>query len=303
MTNTGTLKPSASGETRLRLPDGRSVEVHQLAVADDTARTIVFCHAAPGAGTFDPAPEETATRSVGLIAVDRPGYGGSDALQPHEWLSVDRAADDMAAVLRDRGIERAGVAGWSAGGRVALALAARHPELVDRVAVVATPAPDEVVSWIPPQQRDALEALRGMPAAEVHAALSEQMAGLVPADPAAPDALSLIGGGPADQQVSSQADVRDRLVTMFREAFAQGATGMVADIAGYCLRPWGFEPDEVRQKALLVYGARDPIAGSKHGRWWQHELPNARLEMVPDAGHLVIVPMWKRVLSFLAPGR
>jgi pimeloyl-ACP methyl ester carboxylesterase len=303
MTNTRTLTHKQRSETMLRIAGGRTVAVHELAEADRGARTIVFCHPAPGAGTFDPDPAATAARHIRLIAVDRAGYGGSEALASGEWLSVDRGADDIAQVLREGGIEHVGVAGWSAGGRVALALAARHPDLVDRVAIIATPAPDEEVPWIPPPQRESLERLRGKGAYEVHAALTEQMGALVPSDPADPKAMGLVGHSPADERVLAQDEVRDRLVAMFEEAFAQGATGMVAEIAGYTLRPWGFEPRDVRQKALLVYGARDPLIGSKHGRWWQQQLPDARLEMVPDAGHLVVVPMWKRVLSFLAPSR
>ena len=58
------------------------------------------------------------------------------------------AADDLAGVLDCLPVERVGVVGWSAGGRVALALAARRPDLVDRVVVLATPAPDEEVPRI-----------------------------------------------------------------------------------------------------------------------------------------------------------
>ena len=193
------------------------------------------------------------------------------------------------------------VAGWSAGGRVALALAARHPDLVERVAVVATPAPDEEVPWIPAEQREGVEALRGKSADEVRAALTQAMGGLVPSSPADPHALDLIGGTKVDGPIVEREGVRDRLIDMIREAFVQGPVGMVTEIAGYTLRPWGFEPADVRQKALLVYGGADPQLPSRHGRWWQEHLPDARLEMVPGVGHLVIVPMWKRVLSFLAP--
>jgi pimeloyl-ACP methyl ester carboxylesterase len=52
----------------------------------------------------------------------------------------------------------------------------------------------------------------------------------------------------------------------------------------------------------LLYGSVDPVAGSRHGAWWQKRLPNARLEVVPGAGHLLILPMWARTLSHLAPG-
>jgi len=115
--------------------------------------------------------------------------------------------------------------------------------------------------------------------------------------------MSLLGRSPADEEALKIPGAAERLASMLRAAFAQGATGMAADIAGYCLQPWGFEPAEVKAKALCLYGSKDPIAGSRHGAWWQKNLPQARLEMVPGAGHLLIFPMWQRVLSFLAPSR
>ena len=90
---------------------------------------------------------------------------------------------------------------------------------------------------------------------------------------------------------------------MLRAAFAQGARGLAADIAGYCLQPWGFQSEVVRAETLLLYGARDPLAEPRHGRWWESRLPDARLEIVPGAGHLLVIPMWARVLSHLAPDR
>jgi pimeloyl-ACP methyl ester carboxylesterase len=236
-----------------------------------------------------------------LLAPDRPGYGGSQPVVSGQWASVERAADDIAQILGQLAIDRVSVAGWSAGGRIALALAARHPELVERVAVVATPAPDDAVPWVPTEQRRDLEALRGKPPDAVHAALAHAMGGLVPADPAGPDAFGLVGATQIDAPILEREGVRDRLTEMIREAFVQGPAGMAADIAGYALQPWGFEPGDVRQKTLLVYGGADSQLPSRHGRWWQQQLPDARLEMVPNVGHLVIVPMWKRLLSFLAP--
>jgi hypothetical protein len=69
------------------------------------------------------------------------------------------------------------------------------------------------------------------------------------------------------------------------------------------LQPWGFEPEAVQAKTLLLYGSRDPLAGPQHGRWWYSRLPNASLEVVPGAGHLLVVPMWARALSHVSPDR
>ena len=114
------------------LDGGRQVAIHRLAEGD-TGRTLVLCHAAPGAGAFDPEPEQTWARGVTLLATDRPGYGQSDPLPAGKWPTVAAAADALAAVLDRLARGPASVAGWSAGGRVALALAARRPDLVDRL--------------------------------------------------------------------------------------------------------------------------------------------------------------------------
>jgi pimeloyl-ACP methyl ester carboxylesterase len=88
---------------------------------------------------------------------------------------------------------------------------------------------------------------------------------------------------------------------MLHEAFRQGGTGLAADLAAV-LSPWGFDLGQVAAKTLLLYGARDPVVGPRHGKWYQPRLPNARYEQSPDAGHLVILPTWRRALAHLAPG-
>lgn len=263
---------------------------------------VLFCHIAPGSGAFDPDPEVTAARGVRLITVDRPGYGSSDPVGD-EFASVGLVADDAVAVLEDvlAPGATAGVVGWSAGGRVAMAVAARRPDLVSGVAVIGTPAPDEEVSWIPEENKAGIEALRGAQAADAHAALTAAMGPWVESL-TGDDRFAVLGFGEADGAVLSQPGVADRLRAMVDETFAQGATGMVTDVAGYTLRPWGFEPSDVAAEVLLGYGADDPL-GEPHGRWWERALPKARLEVVPDVGHLVVVPFWRRALEHVTAGR
>lgn len=291
---------TASHVELIGVHEGRHLAIHRLADGD-TRRTVVLCHPAPGAGVFDPDPEQTLARGITLLAVDRPGYGQSEPLPATHWPSVSSAADDLATALDRAGSGPVGVAGWSAGGRVALALAARRPDLIDRVAIIGTPAPHEQVPWIPPEQQAMLDQLRGLPAETVRAALLQQLAALIPRDPGDSSALSLLAASDADDAALARPGARPRLARMLEAAFAQGATGLASDIAGYSLHPWGFALHEVQAKTLLLYGAKDPVAGTRHGTWWQKHLPNARLEVVPGAGHLLILTMWQRILSHLAP--
>lgn len=289
---------------RFVLEPGRRVSVHVARsgmVEAGRERFVVFCHSAPGAGDFDPDPELTRRKNVTLISVDRPGYGRSDPVRPGHWSTVSSAADDIAAVLDGMSVERVGVVGWSAGGRVALALAARRPDLVDRVVVVGTPAPDDAVPWLDAEQRVELERLRTESAEHAHAELERHLRSLVPADPFSGEALWLLAALTSDEPALRGAGVRDRLGRMLRTSFVQGAAGLAADIAGYSLQPWGFEPEQVGASTLLLYGTRDPLAGPRHGQWWKERLPDARLELVRD-GHLLVVPAWARALAHLAPG-
>jgi pimeloyl-ACP methyl ester carboxylesterase len=294
---------------RFVLESGRRIAVHftrTRAIWPDPEgarnrehRLVVFCHSAPGAGIFDPDPVQTHASKVTLMAVDRPGYGRSDPVATGRWSTVASAADDIASVLDSLDAGRVGVVGWSAGGRVALALAARRPDLVDRVVVAATPAPDEEVPWIDPQQRSELARLRKLAPADAQAELAARLGSLVPEDPFSGDALWLLAAVTSDEPALDTPGARDRLGEMLRAAFAQGTTGLAADIAGYCLQPWGFEPEAVEARTLLLYGSHDPLARPEHGRWWRERLPDAELEVVQGAGHLVLIPMWHRVLSHL----
>jgi pimeloyl-ACP methyl ester carboxylesterase len=284
--------------TEFRLLSGRVLGVTEFG-RRSSAKVVVLAHPAPGSSRFDPDPEVTDRRNVRLIAVDRPGYGTSELLADGGPGTVTDVASDIAEYLASQGITRVGAVGWSAGGRVSAGLAAVYPALVDRLAVIATPAPDEEVPWVGAENRDRLAALSAMSAPAAVAALGEQLASFVGARPSADVLLGMLSSDEADAQLREQA--RDRLAEMLDRAAMQGTTGMAADIVSYTLLDWGFDPASVAAKTLLLYGGADQITGA-HGRWYQKRIQQARLEMVKDVGHLLIVPMWDRILSHVAPG-
>ena len=297
------------------LRSGRRVGVTTL--GDPVAeRVVVFCHPAPGSSVFDPDPDESANRDVHIVSLDRPGYGSSDPWPFGTWPSIVRAADDIAEYIRDMkryegtiGVHRPptiGIAGWSAGGRVALAFAARHPDLVDRVAVVATPAPNEHVQWIPPELQKLSDELGHQPPDVASSRLSGMMQGqadaVLAADGEGAVPLDMLGAGPADAGALQRRGLHDRLGRMLIDAFRQGPVGVAGDVLSYTAQPWGFDPGDVQAKTLIIGGQADPIAGNAHAAWYQKAIPDARMEMVPGVGHLVIAQAWGRVLSHLAPG-
>jgi pimeloyl-ACP methyl ester carboxylesterase len=76
-----------------------------------------------------------------VIAYDARGHGRSTpAADPGDY-SYERLAQDLAAVLEDRGIDRALLAGASMGAHTAVRFALSHPERVSALAII-TPAFD-----------------------------------------------------------------------------------------------------------------------------------------------------------------
>lgn len=98
-----------------------------------TGKPLVTIHPVWGMANVFP----TLTRNRQLIALELQGHGRTaDIDRP---LSFEQEADDVAALLKHLGIERADFFGESNGGVVAMMMAVRYPELVDRVAIYASP--------------------------------------------------------------------------------------------------------------------------------------------------------------------
>src|SRR5258708_9593096 len=106
--------------------------------AKGRGRALLLLHAFPLNRTMWDAQVQALAASHQVIRFDCRGFGGSppgDAL-----LTMERIADDAAAVLDRLGISQAVVAGCSMGGYAALAFARRHPDRLRGLGLLATRA-------------------------------------------------------------------------------------------------------------------------------------------------------------------
>jgi len=71
-----------------------------------------------------------------VLSVDLPGFGWSQA--PAEAWGIEQYADLVRHLLDERGLASVVMLGHSFGGRIAIFLAARHPERVSRLILVAS---------------------------------------------------------------------------------------------------------------------------------------------------------------------
>ncbi len=110
-----------------------SVAIDGLTIHVDAAgegRPLVLLHGFTGSSD---TWRDLAGRLAGgyrTIAPDLVGHARSDAPEAVERYAIRRAAADLVALLRELGHERAAWLGYSLGGRVALQVAADHPQAV-----------------------------------------------------------------------------------------------------------------------------------------------------------------------------
>ncbi|HZO09513.1 MAG TPA: alpha/beta hydrolase [Myxococcota bacterium] len=118
-------------------PGGRRVSA--LAWGEAPARLVLLHGGAQNAHTWDGV---ALALGLPLVAIDLPGHGHSE-WRPDHVYDPRILADDVAPAVREIAPAAELVCGMSLGGLTAIALAARHPDLVRRLAVVdVTPGTD-----------------------------------------------------------------------------------------------------------------------------------------------------------------
>jgi pimeloyl-ACP methyl ester carboxylesterase len=104
---------------------------------------LVLLHGQPGSASDWQQVADRLPATLGVVALDRPGYGTSQ--QPAGGFGYGARA--VLAELDARGIGRAVLVGHSYGGGVALSVAQRAPDRIEALVLLASVGPDCLTGW------------------------------------------------------------------------------------------------------------------------------------------------------------
>jgi pimeloyl-ACP methyl ester carboxylesterase len=276
-------------------------------VGDPAGAPVLYLHGTPDSRlSRHPDDGLAAAAGVRLLALDRPGYGGSDPLPagtgPDAWPGWVAAA--VGRVLDALGVEGCGVLAWSGGTLAALAVAAGLPDRVDRLGIVGGLVPRQ--AYDDPAVREA---------GAVRLGVIELADALAPGD-LGEAVAPLMAPYPCDAGLAAehQADQRDaagaaelatvpgaaaRLAEGLAEAVRRGLAGVAADVEAQA-RPLAVDLAAVRAPVRLWYGADDRVTPPAFGRWYAAHLPDAQLTVVSGAAHYLALTAWPDLLTAVA---
>ena len=243
--------------------DGRRLAYEEVTPADPAGTVLLLCGiGAKRQGWYEQLP--VLGRRHRTLALDYRDVGDSDpAGGPY---GIGDVADDVAGLARELGIERASLIGISMGGFIALQLALRRPELVDRLILVVTSAGGASHVSTSPEIMRTL-----MPGEEEY----ESGAG------ARRVCSAVAGPGFAERRPEAIEEFVEIALhnPMHRDAYLRQLSACrehdVADRLG-----------EIRAPTLVIHGDADPLVRIENGRLLAERIPGARLVVYEGVGHI-----------------
>jgi pimeloyl-ACP methyl ester carboxylesterase len=226
---------------------------------------LVLLHAYPLSSAMWLAQREDLTKRFRVITPDLRGFGGS--VLGEDEPSIDAMAEDVEAMLRSKGIDRAVIGGLAMGGYVAMAFCRRHVDRVQGLVLANTKA-----------SVDAAEVLDRWQTLAARLESDDSVQHLVDEL-----LLQLVGPTTLRQRALVYGRVRGLVQSTPPKAAAWALRAMAA-------RADGFEAlASIRVPALVIAGSEDELATEEDARAMVEALPNAELLVMPRCGHLTAV--------------
>ena len=227
-------------------------------------RPLLFLHAGEGLAPERPWLDLLARR-YRVIAPWHPGYGNSPLIDGAG--SVDDLAYLYLDLAKQLELDDAILVGACLGGWVAAEMMVRSTARFSRLVLVAPLG----IKLRGREDRDI---------ADMHAVTRA-------------DYLKLAWADPAKAAIDFTALPDDALAAIARGREAFAVYGWKPYMHNPRLKRWLHRID---RPTLLLWGAQDGIVTPTYGEGWQREIPGAKIEIIPGAGHF---PHWEQPETFV----
>lgn len=215
-------------------------------------------------------------RHFRAVLVDNRGVGESAA--PEGPYAVAQMAADVIAVLDDAGIARTNLFGVSLGGYIAQELALAHPDRVAKLVLVST-APGGPKAH--PMPAAGLEAFGKYPTMEREAGLR-----------------LMVENSLGERGVRDVPGLADEIYAYRLEHAPSVAAWQAQAYAGATFDSYD-RVHEIAASTLVIAGGADNVVDTRNAELLGELIPDARVEIVADRGHLLVWEDSERVAELV----
>lgn len=245
--------------------------VHAVDIGAGAATPVLFVHGLGGRwqNWLENIPRLAATRRV--VALDLPGFGRSQTAR--ERVTIGGYAETLDQLCDLLELDSVVLVGNSMGGFIAAEMALRFPERVERLALVSAAAVS-IADFNP------------LPASALLGAIARTPFGTDQGARALLDRPRLRHLAFASLVRHPTLLSRDLLCELAAGRGAPGLGDALAAMVSYDMRA---DLPRIGVPALIVHGADDMLVPVADSAWLLERLPDARLEVFEDTGHLAML--------------
>src|SRR5215471_20729427 len=246
--------------------DSHGVKIHYASLG--SGPLVVMVHGFPDFWYTWRRQMEALSDTYQCVAVDQRGYNLSDKPKGVENYRIPLLVEDVAAVIKAVGRDKAIIVGHDWGGMVAWTFAMTHPEMTDKLIILNLPHPKGLMRELAhnPQQQKNSQYARDFQKPDAAAKLK-------------PELLVFW---------VKEADARKKYLEAFRRSSIEGMLNYYK--ANYPKEPYKDDAEfpPVKCPVLMIHGLQDqyllPGALNDTWKWLEKDLT---LVTVPKAGHFV----------------
>lgn len=195
---------------------------------------------------------------LGVLLLDNRAAGKSEADLP---FTIKDMCNDVVAIWDELGIDKSSLLGISMGGFISQGIAISNPGRVQNLILVSTAPEDRYINptgggWI-------------SEGSELDKKMRSYFApGFVERNPV----------------------LFNTMVNQIRQAIDSGQFSKRSDMQRSALRgsEWTSQLGQISARTLVIHGERDLVIDLDAGKLLSERIPGARLEIIPDAGHLLL---------------
>ena len=245
------------------MPSTANIHYQKYSGGERDKTSLILVHGAGGSYLHWPS-EIRRLSGENIVAIDLPGHGAS----PGEGREgIDAYARDVIGFMDDLSVNQAVIIGHSMGSAIAQMLSLDYPERVKALILIGTGAKLRVHPKL------------------IHYCSSENTY---------PQAVSQV----MEWAFSAQAD--QRLVELAGERMADTSHKVVhKDFLACNAFDIRERVKDIQQPVLVICGSEDQMTPVRFSQFLIEELPTANLEIVPSAGHMVMLEQPETVANII----